>query len=140
MRSLKAFAANEVEGKGGLQIVWTISPWRQFIRGAPTIRLSDAKAVDKYLSTLLNKSKDIYLAQLQADRVPPQGAGSLSHSWGVQVRSLSTTGGPMSFELQKRGTALAYLWTGIPGMGTGSSQSFAPKALANLLYYTKNVA
>ena len=52
---------------------------------------------------------------------------------------MSTTNLLMSFQISKSGTSSWIAWNNVFGV-TSIKQTSAPQALANLLYYTKNVA
>ena len=137
--TLQAAAANQVQNGAGLEIVWSVAPSAQFVHGTPTAQQAGAKLVEQYLTGLLNSSKNLYLAALQADRVPLQGSGDLANWWAVRVQSVSTTGSHMSFQIAKSGVTSTITWSNVPGVGS-TSATLAPKALANLLYYSKNIA
>ncbi len=137
--TLQAAAANQVQDGAGLEIVWGISPSVQFIHGTPTAQQAGAKLVDQYLTGLLNSSKSLYLAALQADRVALQGSNDLASWWAVRVQSTSATGSLMSFQIAKSGAASTITWSNVPGVSSQSA-ALALKALANLLYYSKNIA
>ena len=83
--ALQAVAANQVQNGAALQIVWTIAPSAAFVHETSAARLAGAKLVEQYLTGLLTNSKDLYLAALQADRVPLQGTADLATWWGVLV-------------------------------------------------------
>ena len=137
--TLQALAADEVGGGAGLLIVWGIAPSAQFIHEGTAQRLAGAQVVAAYLDNLLKKSRSFYLAALEADRLPPQGRTDLMNSWGVAVRSTSTTGAVMSFQLLMVGNKTTTKWSGVP-LVSSNAPSLASQALANLLYYTKTVA
>ncbi len=138
--SLQAVAANQVLSGNGLQIVWSIAPTAGFIHAATSARDAGGTVVENYLMNLLKSSKGLYLAELQADRVPLPSTGGLVNSWAVRVQTVSTTGAPMSFQitLTKEGTTTT--WANVPGVPSTASQAMAPEALANLLYYSKTIA
>lgn len=138
--AIAAAAANQVQDRSGLLIIWTVSPSTQFIHQGAPARLAGAQVLDKYLTVLLTKSKRLYLAALRADRVPVQGSGNLDSWWGVEVRSLSTTRTLMTFEIATTATTSTTSWSGVPGISSSASQALAPKALAAMLYYTKTIA
>ena len=137
---LTAYEANQVQGGSGLQLVWTASTSSRFLHEAAAARLAGATTVEDYLVSMLKNSMSIYSAALQAERVPEQGSQDLANWWGVDVQTTSTTGSLMSFEVvvTKDGTTAS--WTNIPSVLSTAGQSMAPDALANLLYYSKNVA
>ncbi len=138
--TLQAAAANQVNNSTGLLIIWTIAPSAQFIHEASAQRLVGAQLADTYLAGLLKKSKSLYLAALQADRVPVQGSAGLDSWWGVEVRSISTTGGLMTFQIAATATTSTITWSNVSGVSSSASQAMAPEALANLLYYSKSIA
>jgi hypothetical protein len=137
--ALQASAAHEVQSGSGLLIIWTIVPSAQFIHEASAQREAGAGVVDAYLAGLLKSSKNLYLASLQADRVPVQGP-DLASWWGVEVRSISTTGSLMTFQIGSTATTSTTTWSNVFGVSTSASQAMAPEALANLLYYSKSIA
>ncbi len=132
--------ANQVQGGGGLQLVWTVSTSSRFLHEATAARLAGATTVEEYLVSLLKSSMSIYSAALQAERVPEEGSQDLANWWGVDVQAISTTGALMSFEvvLTKSGTTTS--WTNVPSVPSTAGQSMASEALGNLLYYSKSVA
>ena len=70
--------------------------------------------------------------------MPLQGSSDLGHWWGLEVRSVSTTGSPQSYQVAaKTGSTATETWSGIFGI---NSTSGATQALATLLYYTKSIA
>ena len=138
--TLQAVSANQVQNGAGLQIVWTIAPSAQFIHETASQRMAGAQLVQQYLTGLLRSSRDLYLAALQADRVPLQGSSDLASWWGVRVQSISTIGSLMSFQIAQTGTTATMTWSNVPGVSSSASEALAPEALANLLYYTKSVA
>jgi hypothetical protein len=138
--ALHAAAANQVQNGAGLVVIWTVAPSAAFIHEGSARRLAGAQIVTTYLAGILKRSKSLYLAALQADPVPAQGSGDLDSWWGVEVRSISTTGTLMTFEVAATATTSTTTWGGVPGVSSSASQAMAPKALANLLYYTKNIA
>ena len=71
--------------------------------------------------------------------MPEQGSQDLANSWGVDVQTTSTTGSLMSFEVVVTKDGTTAWWTNIPSVLSTAGQ-LAPDALANLLYYSKNVA
>ena len=137
--TLQALAAEQVKNGAGLLIIWTIAPSSQFIKMPSTTRLAKAQVVEQYLTDLLTRSRSLYLAALQADRVPLQGNADFASWWGVRVESRSTTGLLMNFQIAKAGKASTITWSNVVGV-TSTSASAAPEALANLLYYTKKLA
>jgi hypothetical protein len=137
--TLQASAANEVQNGAGLLIIWTVAPSAQFIHETSSQRLGGAQVVEQYLTSLLKSSRNLYLAALQADQVPLQGP-DLASWWGVEVRSISTTGSLMTFQIATTATTSTTSWSDVPGVSSSASQAMAPEALANLLYYTKNIA
>jgi choice-of-anchor C domain-containing protein len=137
--SVQAIAAEQLDGGAGLLIIWGITPSAQFIKEVPAAQRSAAKLVQEFLTDQLNKSRELYLATLKADRVPLEGGSNLASWWGVRVQSMSTTNLLMSFQISKSGTSSWIAWDNVFGV-TSIKQTLAPQALANLLYYTKNVA
>jgi hypothetical protein len=138
--TLQAVAANQVQNSTGLLIIWTIAPSAPFIHEASAQGLAGAQLADTYLAGLLKRSKNLYLAALQADRVPVQGSVGLGSWWGVEVRSMSTTGALMTFQIAATATTSTATWSNVSGISSSASQAMAPEALANLLYYTKSIA
>jgi choice-of-anchor C domain-containing protein len=135
----QAIAAEQVDGGAGLLIIWGITPSAQFVKEVPAAQDSGAKLVQQYLAGVLQTSRNLYLAALKADRVPVEGSSNLASWWGVRVQSMSTTNLLMSFQISKSGTSSWISWDKVFGV-TSIKQASAPQALANLLYYTKNVA
>jgi Protein of unknown function (DUF642) len=140
--ALRAVAADQVQHGAGLLIIWTIAPSAQFVHQGSAARQKAAQLVEADLTALLNSTRGLYLAALQADRVPLQGTSDLSTWWGVEVRSLSTTGSLMTFQIAKTEATSTITWTNVYGITSSSTtnQALAPEALANLLYYSKTVA
>ena len=130
-------AAEQVDDATGLMIIWAISPSAAFIQQTATARVADANLVKQYLAGLMTTSRTVYLADLKADRVPLEGE-DLANSWGVRVQSTSTTGALMVFQMSRAGTSSWIIWQNVFGVNS-TSQTVAPQALANLLYYTKDV-
>jgi hypothetical protein len=137
--TLQALAAEQVKNGAGLLIIWTIAPSSQFISETSTTRQARAQLVEQYLTDLLTRSRSLYLAALQADRVPLQGSADFANWWGVRVESRSTTGANMNFQIAKAGTTSTITWGNVVGV-TSTSAAAAPEALASLLYYTKKIA
>ena len=135
--TLQPVAAEQVDNATGLVIIWAISPSAAFIKQTAAARVADANLVKQYLAGLLTTSRTVYLAALKADRVPLQGE-DLANSWGVRVQSMSTTGAMMVFQMSRAGTSSWIIWQNVFGVNS-TSQVVAPQALANLLYYTKDV-
>jgi hypothetical protein len=134
--TLQADTASELGNGAGFELVWDVAPAAQFLAKAPTARLSAARAVEAYLTTLVKDSRDDYQAALQADRIPP-ATNDLAGTWAVRVQTVTTTGVPISFQVAETGTTLTFNWTGVPGVSVHSGSGPAPAALANLLYYSK---
>jgi hypothetical protein len=135
--ALQAFAAEQAKNGTGLLIIWDIAPSSQFISETSVTQQAKAQLIEQYLTGLLTRSRNLYLAVLRADRLPLQGSADLSSWWGVRVESRSTTGLLMTFQIAKSGTTSAITWSNVVGV---TSASAAPQALANLLYYTKKIA
>ena len=136
--SLQAVTANQVKTRtsgAGVLIVWAIAPTAYFVHERSTARLASARLVATYLVGLLKRSRNAYLASLQAGRIPPKWASW----WAVEVQSVSTTGLPMSFEVALAGTAVTMQWDVIFGVSS-TKPSLAPQALTNLLYHTNKIA
>ena len=89
---------------------------------------------------LVKSSKGLYLADLQADRVPLPTTGGLANWWAVRVQSVSTTGVLMSFQIALTKAGTTSTWTNVPSTPVTASQAMAPEALADLLYYSKTIA
>ncbi|HTT92463.1 MAG TPA: DUF642 domain-containing protein [Acidimicrobiales bacterium] len=138
--AVQALAANQVLTGAGLQLVWNIAPTDGFIHAAPAAREAGAAAVAKYLMNLLRSSKRLYVADLQADRVPLPTTGGLANWWAVRVQSVSTTGALMSFQIALTKSGTTTTWANVPSAPVAASQAMAPEALANLLYYSKTIA
>jgi hypothetical protein len=133
--SLRAGSAAQVHKGTGVLILWAISPTARFIRQPSAAQLASAKVVKAYLVGLLNRSRALYASSLRASRLPPQG----NSWWGVEVQSTSTSGSPMSLEVALAGTKTTFTWSNVPEVSS-TAPSLAVQALANLLYYTKNIA
>ncbi len=141
--TLRAVAADQVQHGAGLGLLIILdcrSLSGQFVHQGSAARLKSAKVVEAYLTGLLSSTRGLYLAALQADRVPLQGTSDLSTWWGVEVRSISTTGSLMTFQIAKTGTTSTITWTNVYGLSSTTNQALAPEALANLLYYSRTVA
>ncbi len=138
--AIQALAANQVLSGAGLQLVWNIAPTDGFIHAGPGAREAGAAAVAQYLMNLVKSSKGLYLADLQADRVPLPTTGGLANWWAVRVQSVSTTGVLMSFQIALTKAGTTSTWTNVPSTPVTASQAMAPEALADLLYYSKTIA
>ena len=143
---LQAASATQSKGSTGLQMAWTVVPTSQFVHEAATARQAAATTVYQHLVNLSTSTKNAYLsalktgkAALQAKRMPVPGGNELANSWVVRVQSVSTSGKAMSFQITSTSAATEATWANIPST-TSTSQTEAPLALANLLYYTKNIA
>jgi hypothetical protein len=137
--ALQAFAAEQAKNGTGLLIIWDIAPSSQFISETSATQQAKAQLVEQYLTGLLTRSRNLYLAVLRADRLPLQGSADLASWWGVRVESRSTTGLLMSFQIAKSGTTSAITWSNVVGVSSTNAAA-APSALASLLYYTKKIA
>lgn len=133
--TLRAAAAEQVKSGTGFLITWTIAPTSQFVHEPSATRQARAEVVETYLAGLLKRSRNLYLDSLLAARIPMEG----SAWWGVEVQSVSTIGSLMSFEIASAGTQTTMTWSSVPGV-TSAAPALASEALANLLYYTKNIA
>jgi hypothetical protein len=80
--TLQAFAVEQVKNGAGLLIIWTIAPSSQFISETSTTRQAKAQVVAQDLKGLLTRSWGLYLAALQADRVPLRGSADFASWWG----------------------------------------------------------
>ncbi len=143
---LQSLSATQAKGGTGLQMAWTVAPTSQFIHETSTARQAAATTVYQSLVNLSTSSKNAYLAALkagkaalQAKRMPVPGGNGLANSWALQVQSVSTSGKTMNFQITSTSAASKATWANVPSFSS-ASQSEAPMALANLLYYTKALA
>jgi hypothetical protein len=143
---LQAASATQAKGSTGLQIAWTIAPTSRFIHETTTARQAAAAIVYRDFVNLSMSTRNAYLAALKAgkaalqtQRMPVPSGNGLANSWTVELQSVSTSGKAMSFQITSTGAATRTTWVNIPS-ATSTDQSGAPLALANLLYYTKNIA
>ncbi len=143
---LQSLSATQAKGGTGLQMAWTVAPTSQFIHETSTARQAAATTVYQSLVNLSTSSKNAYLAALkagkaalQAKRMPVPGGNGLANSWALQVQSVSTSGKTMNFQITSTSAATKATWANVPSVSS-TSQSEAPMALANLLYYTKALA
>lgn len=88
---------------------------------------------------LLKTSRNLYLAALQAERVPLPTTGGFANWWGLMVQAKSTTGAWMKLQVATSSAGTTMTWAGVPRV-TSTSQAEAASALANLLFYTQEVA
>ena len=143
---LQAVSATQAKGAAGLQMVWAVAPTSQFIHETTTARQATATKVYQYLVNLSTSTKNAYLAALkagkaalQAERMPVPASNGLANSWGLEIQAVSTSTKPMSFQVTSTSAATKATRANVPSV-TSTSQSEAPLALANLLYYTKTIA
>lgn len=137
---ITAVSANEVLRSRGLQIVWNIAPTQHYLAESPSARLVSVKTVVGNLTGLLQHIRQLYLATLYGERVPPKGNGDVSSWWAVRVQSVSTTGALMYFQVAASGATTTSTWANVYGVKGAASQANATDALAHLLYYSKAVA
>ena len=132
---LYPLAVDEGKDNTSTRIRWTIAPSGAFLSENAVARVASAKKVTQSLVSLLNQTYGVYVAQLQADRLPQRG-GDFAQQWTVEVQSLSTTGETMYFQVGAQGPTSTPVeaWSGLPTLPPGQG-ALAPFGLSVLLAF-----